>query len=168
MSKISVFDFSAFGGEPVRGGELGILHAERLGAGVHARDEGLAAAGDLGERVRGVVRRFDHEREEQLLDGKGLTGRKVDLGAAHGLIRGGGRDRRVEADLPGGDAAVVLVVGAVVALAELTPPIAELLGFARLDGSNLVAVLAAALLVLLVLETFKRFWRSRPTRRPTA
>ena len=64
--------------------------------------------------------------------------------------------------------AVVLAVGAVLALAELAPPIAELLGFARLDRSNSVAVLAAALLVLLVLETFKHFWRSRPTRRPTA
>jgi hypothetical protein len=104
--EVAVGDLAVIRGEAVRGAKDGVFHAEPLSAGVHAGDEGLATAGDLCEGVGGVVGGLDHEGEQQFFDAEGFARGEIDLGAAHGLVGGGGGDGGVEADLAGGEGVV--------------------------------------------------------------
>ena len=75
------------------------LGAERRRLGVHPRHRDMIAAEHVGQRVRGVVARNQHDRVEQLTGGVDVAWLDPRAGAFHGGIGGSGPDRGVQIEL---------------------------------------------------------------------
>ena len=81
--------------------EVGMLHPQLRGAGVHQGHKGrLAARHVLGQGRCAVVGGADHHRLEHLVDGKLLALLQIDLAPALAGCGGGGRDPVLPTDLP--------------------------------------------------------------------
>ena len=89
--------------EAVGVGEVGILHAQLLGLGVHPGGElRRGARQGLRQNIAGVVAGGQQVAVQELLDGQRLPGLDVGGGAAQGQVHrlGGGGDGGVQGKLP--------------------------------------------------------------------
>ena len=91
----------AFGGQAVAVAEVGVLHAQLLGATVHLFHKSALAPGNLlRQRYGCVVPRRHRHGFQQVMDGHLLPLRQKDLAAAHGGGVGGTGDHILQVQLP--------------------------------------------------------------------
>ena len=91
----------AFGGQTVAVAEVGVLHAQLLGATVHLFHKGALAPCDLLRQCHScVIPRCHRHGFQQVMDGHLLPLRQEHLAAAHGGGVGGTGDHILQVQLP--------------------------------------------------------------------